>query len=565
MAALLPQHEPISSSRPIFEGFSPRSHQSLRLLRILRDGLSIFFSNPADGAPLYQLQCPDFLCSLFPCRSFGDVGSLRSSGDRLRHNSVCPERMLVLLCSVGCTGAFFSLILPIKLPFRYPILSYIDRGAHGEVFLAKMAMRPPLHPCAVGKHAIESFAIRGIEIDYNSRPAGGAFGAASGASGASTSNGRSSSNMTDELAGEEKEEGATVGTAVEAEDMDLPAPGTAEASEIARAEEEKRITLAMPADGEVVAVKVMKLTEYVKGYSREALREMRALTELNHPHVVRVYDCYVTLDGPSMVMEKLGTNLKKIIDNPRLLLGADDIKQFIRMTLLAVDHIHQRGIIHRDLKPENLLMSPDGLLKLADFGGARIARDPETLSPQACTLFYRAPELLMGSCSYGPAMDMWAVGCIFGELMRRSPLFVGSSDLNQLTQIVGAMGNITEDNWPGCSALRGYVEFEPTKPRSIKVRRPLNFSFSLPSHVTSRPSSQPLPPPPSRLPAGDVPVVLSARAGPHHPHAHALPRRTHQRGGRSHAPVLHHRTAAAQAALAPAQVTGSGRLRCRSP
>ena len=110
------------------------------------------------------------------------------------------------------------------------------------------------------------------------------------------------------------------------------------------------------------------------------------------------------------------------------------------------------------MKPNNLLIANDGTLKIADFGLARVyGRQYETMTSQVVTRWYRAPELLFGSKHYTPAVDMWAVGCIFAELMLRVPFVAGSSDMEQLTTIFKALGTPTETEWSGMSSLPDYI------------------------------------------------------------------------------------------------------------
>ncbi|XP_040026028.1 cyclin-dependent kinase 20 isoform X7 [Gasterosteus aculeatus] len=103
-----------------------------------------------------------------------------------------------------------------------------------------------------------------------------------------------------------------------------------------------------------------------------------------------------------------------------------------------------------DLKPANLLISSSGHLKIADFGLARLFTEQEDrlYSHQVATRWYRAPELLYGARKYDEGVDLWAVGCIFGELLNLSPLFPGENDIEQLCCVLRVLGTPTEDSWP---------------------------------------------------------------------------------------------------------------------
>jgi len=132
------------------------------------------------------------------------------------------------------------------------------------------------------------------------------------------------------------------------------------------------------------------------------------------------------------------------------------------MLLSGVEHCHKNWVLHRDLKPNNLLISPEGVLKLADFGLARLFGSPNRrFTHQVVTRWYRAPELLFGAQAYSSAIDMWACGCIFAELMLRKPYLPGESDIDQLGKIFAALGTPTEEIWPGLTSLPDYVPFNP--------------------------------------------------------------------------------------------------------
>ena len=114
-----------------------------------------------------------------------------------------------------------------------------------------------------------------------------------------------------------------------------------------------------------------------------------------------------------------------------------------------------RWILHRDLKPDNCLFLKDGTMKLADFGLARMYGTPKTrLSPQAITLWYKPPELLLGASEYSSAADIWSIGCIFAELLLRRPFLQGNqTDISQLDTIFQVFGTPNDTNWPDYGVL----------------------------------------------------------------------------------------------------------------
>ena len=122
--------------------------------------------------------------------------------------------------------------------------------------------------------------------------------------------------------------------------------------------------------------------------------------------------------------------------------------------------------MHRDLKPQNLLVSRDGRLKLADFGLARAFCPPiRPLTHEVVTLWYRPPEILLGSQTYAPPVDVWAIGTIFVEMVTKRPLFPGDSEIDQLFKIFRQCGTPNEDMWPGVTQLQDWNAAFPQWPR----------------------------------------------------------------------------------------------------
>eukprot|EP00817_Percolomonadidae_sp_ATCC50343_P005078 CAMPEP_0117430118 /NCGR_PEP_ID=MMETSP0758-20121206/9625_1 /TAXON_ID=63605 /ORGANISM="Percolomonas cosmopolitus, Strain AE-1 (ATCC 50343)" /LENGTH=187 /DNA_ID=CAMNT_0005217753 /DNA_START=317 /DNA_END=880 /DNA_ORIENTATION=+ len=123
----------------------------------------------------------------------------------------------------------------------------------------------------------------------------------------------------------------------------------------------------------------------------------------------------------------------------------------------GLDFCHKRRTLHRDLKPQNILVNDKGDIKLADFGLARAFNVPiRTYTHEVVTLWYRAPEILMGQRQYSIPVDMWAMGCIFAELINLQAFFPGDSEYDELMKIFQKLGTPTENNWPGVGQLQGF-------------------------------------------------------------------------------------------------------------
>jgi serine/threonine protein kinase len=218
--------------------------------------------------------------------------------------------------------------------------------------------------------------------------------------------------------------------------------------------------------GEIVAVKRYCELGEKKGISWEAIREISLLHELNHPNIIKLKDCFQTESsvlGKTVrplhaVFEILDRDLRKYLDSISKPLEQQLVKSYLFQMLLGVSFCHARGVMHRDLKPQHLLINNAGALKLGGFGSARAFTLPiRALTHEITTLWYRAPEVLLGSRYYCPAVDMWAVGSIFVEMVNRVPLFSGDSEIGQLYRIFRLLGTPNSDIWPGVCELPEYA------------------------------------------------------------------------------------------------------------
>lgn len=214
---------------------------------------------------------------------------------------------------------------------------------------------------------------------------------------------------------------------------------------------------------ELVALKKIRLENEDEGIPSTAIREISILKQMNHPNIVKLVDLIHGDKKLFLVFEYLDHDLKKYLDMKGGPLEPQLVKSYLYQITLAIRYCHSKRILHRDLKPQNLLIDKNGIIKLADFGLARAFGVPiKTLTHEVLTLWYRAPEILLGQKEYSTPVDIWSLGLIFYEMAHRRPLFAGDSEIDQIFKIFQMHGTPTEKTWPGITKL---PEFKPTFPQ----------------------------------------------------------------------------------------------------
>ncbi|URD93971.1 hypothetical protein MUK42_00706 [Musa troglodytarum] len=265
------------------------------------------------------------------------------------------------------------------------------------------------------------------------------------------------------------------------------------------------------ATGKIVALKKTRLPEDDEGVPPTTLREVSLLRMLSvDPHIVRwcsLNDDYRTTlsdvnlidlfalaihhrlldlkqgqnkEGQTilyLVFEYMDTDLKKHIRSFRQvheMIPPKTVKILMYQLCKGLAFCHGRGVLHRDLKPHNLLMDRKSMmLKIADLGLSRAFTIPlKKYTHEILTLWYRAPEVLLGATHYSTPVDMWSVGCIFAELVTTQALFPGDSELQQLLHIFSLLGTPNEEVWPGVSRLPNWHEYPQWSPKSLSSAVP---------------------------------------------------------------------------------------------
>ena len=214
-----------------------------------------------------------------------------------------------------------------------------------------------------------------------------------------------------------------------------------------------------------VALKKVKMELEKEGFPITALREIRILQLLRHENVVRLYE--ICRSKPTlynrergsiyMVFEFCEHDLAGLLSNPEVKFPLEEIKDIIRQLFHAISYLHKNNVLHRDMKASNIFITREGKLKLGDFGLARAIAasklQPAKYTNRVVTLWYRAPELLLGDRNYSFPIDLWGVGCIMAEMWIRSPILQGTAEQHQLTLISCLCGSINTRVWPDVERL----------------------------------------------------------------------------------------------------------------
>ncbi|KAL2525312.1 Protein kinase superfamily protein [Abeliophyllum distichum] len=219
--------------------------------------------------------------------------------------------------------------------------------------------------------------------------------------------------------------------------------------------------------GEVVAIKKMKK----KYYSWEEcinLREVKSLRKMKSPNIVKLKEVIRENDILYFIFEYMECNLYQLMKDRSKLFSEAEVKNWCFQVFQGLAYMHQHGYFHRDLKPENLLVSKD-VIKIADFGLAREINSQPPFTEYVSTRWYRAPEVLLQSQTYGPAVDMWAMGAIMAELFTLRPLFPGSSEADEIYKICCVIGSPTRSEWSEGLELANAINYQFPQVASVPL------------------------------------------------------------------------------------------------
>ncbi|XP_010030365.2 protein IMPAIRED IN BABA-INDUCED STERILITY 1 isoform X1 [Eucalyptus grandis] len=225
--------------------------------------------------------------------------------------------------------------------------------------------------------------------------------------------------------------------------------------------------------GRIVALKKVRFDNFEPESVRFMAREILILRRLDHPNIMKLEGLITSRLSCSiyLVFEYMEHDITGLLSCPDIKFSEAQIKCYMKQLLSGLDHCHSRGIMHRDIKGSNLLVNNEGILKVADFGLANFCSsgNRQPLTSRVVTLWYRPPELLLGSTDYGASVDLWSVGCVFAEILLGKPVLQGRTEVEQLHKIFKLCGSPPDDYWKK-SRLPHATLFKPQNPYDSCLR-----------------------------------------------------------------------------------------------
>ncbi|CAL0333684.1 unnamed protein product [Lupinus luteus] len=214
------------------------------------------------------------------------------------------------------------------------------------------------------------------------------------------------------------------------------------------------------ATGDIVAIKHINFDDEKIGVPSSVIREVSLLRSLQHVNVVGLLRVLTKETHVNLVFEPLDQDLGRYIRDNRGVQDRSTRRSFMWQILNGVAYCHAHKILHRDLKPRNIWIDESGLLiRIADFGLAR-----EFGGDMPANRYYRAPEVLLHSEHYSSGIDLWSVGCIFGEMVLGMPIFAAINTFDELDAIFRMLGTPSEETWPGITQfppIASYAIYSP--------------------------------------------------------------------------------------------------------
>ena len=204
----------------------------------------------------------------------------------------------------------------------------------------------------------------------------------------------------------------------------------------------------------VTAVKQYLKRKYEDGIPYDFILETGLLSQCEHSNIVKMYELFCVQENWYMVMEGMKCNLRQYYKTKCL--TCIQTRSIMKQFMFGLSYLHDLNIMHRDLKPHNILVNETVdhcVIKIADFGISRVWSTGRTFTTDTCTLWYRAPEMLLGMQKYNKSVDMWAAGCVYIELCMNTPYFTGNNQWETMISIFSILGTPSTRDWPDVCEL----------------------------------------------------------------------------------------------------------------
>ncbi|KAG6584424.1 Protein IMPAIRED IN BABA-INDUCED STERILITY 1, partial [Cucurbita argyrosperma subsp. sororia] len=226
--------------------------------------------------------------------------------------------------------------------------------------------------------------------------------------------------------------------------------------------------------GRIVALKKVRFDNFEPESVRFMAREIMILRRLDHPNIIKLEGLITSRLSCNiyLVFEYMDHDITGLLSSPDITFSESQIKCYMKQLISGLEHCHSRGVMHRDIKGSNLLVDNEGVLKVADFGLANFYNSghQQPLTSRVVTLWYRPPELLLGSTDYNASVDLWSVGCVFAELLVGKPILQGRTEVEQLHKIFKLCGSPPDEYWKK-SKLPHATLFKPQHPYNNCLRQ----------------------------------------------------------------------------------------------
>lgn len=234
--------------------------------------------------------------------------------------------------------------------------------------------------------------------------------------------------------------------------------------------------------GRMVALKRLRLEGERDGFPITSIREIKLLQSFDHPNISTLREIMVESQKTVyMIFEYADNDLSGLLLNKVIDIGIAQCKHIFKQLLLGIEYLHENGILHRDIKGSNILIDNKGQLRITDFGLARKVKPDHDYTNRVITLWYRPPELLLGTTNYEFEVDMWGCGCVLIELFNKASIFQGQNELEQLDAIFKIMGTPTVEQWPNIFEMPWFFMVIPQQTKRYENIFKERFKSIIPS------------------------------------------------------------------------------------